>query len=100
MLYLFHSFSEAFKKLDKEGNGIVSKDDLDKTIRQALKSADIEMGEKELAEMWEYIDSNGDGKMDFKELLKATEGGNEDQKGRRWWPWWGWCSWYIFTKNI
>ena len=57
MTFSFHSFLEAFKKLDKEGNGFVSKDDLDKTVRQALKSADIEMGEKELAEMWEYIDS-------------------------------------------
>ena len=96
MPFSFHSFLEAFKKLDKEGNGFVSKDDLDKTIRHALKSADIQMGEKELAEMWQYIDSNGDGKMDFKELLNATEGG--DEKGRIWWPWWGWCSWYIFTK--
>ena len=79
----------------------MSKDDLDKTVRQALKSADIQMGEKELAEMWEYIDSNGDGKIDFKELLNATEEGG-DEKGRKWWPWWGWCSWYayIYKKYI
>ena len=67
----------------------MSKDDLDKTVRQALKSADIQIGEKELAEMWEYIDSNGDGKIDFKELMNATDEGYEsgDEKSRIWWPW-------------
>ena len=91
MPFSFHCFLEAFKKLSG-GNGFLSKDDLDKTVRQALKSADIEMGEKEMAEMWEYIDSNGDGKIDFNELQNATEEGG-DKKGRIWWPWWGWCSW-------
>ena len=68
--------------MDKKGNGFVSKDDWDEDLAKAMKWADIKFSRNELAEMWNYLDSNGDGRVDFKEFQMATDDNEADERNR------------------
>ena len=73
--------------MDKKGNGFVSKDDWDEDLAKAMKWADIKFSRNELAEMWNYLDSNGDGRVDFKEFQMATDDNEADDRNRAGPPW-------------
>ena len=76
--------------MDKKGNGFVSKDDWDEDLAKVMKWADIKFSRNELAEMWNYLDSNGDGRVDFKEFQMATDdNGADDRNKARAGPDWG-----------
>lgn len=60
---------EAFKVFDKDGNGVIS--------AQELKSVMANLGEtpsdEEITEMIKEADTDGDGQINFKEFLKLMQ---------------------------
>merc|ERR1719428_286539 len=67
----------AFRLFDKNGDGKISKQELD----QVLNQGDIEaaMGAKAVAELMAQVDTNGDGEIDFQEfmaMMKSDTSGN------------------------
>ena len=54
--------AEAFKSFDKNGDGVISKEELLKAVKKiGLKTTD-----DDVAELLELLDSNNDGKIQFK----------------------------------
>ena len=78
--YLYPFYLDAFKKLDKSGKGFVSKDDWENSAARTTKATGIKFTKMQMSGMWGYLDSNGDGQIDFKELQAAT--GNNEAKNR------------------
>ena len=78
--YLYPFYLDAFKKLDKSGKGFVSKDDWENSAARATKATGIKFTKMQMSGMWGYLDSNGDGQVDFKELQAATD--NNEAKNR------------------
>ena len=68
--------------MDKNGNGFISKDEWDEDLVKVMKWADIKFNRNELAEMWNYLDSDGDGRVDFKEFQMATDDNEADERNR------------------
>ena len=73
--------------MDKSGNGFISKNDWDDNVARITKYIDVNLSRTELAEMWKYMDSNGDRRIDYKEFLIGTDDDDADfqEKGR--FPW-------------
>ena len=66
--------------MDKNGNRFISKNEWDEDLVKVMKWADIKFNRNELAEMWNYLDSDGDGRVDFKEFQMATD---DNETGNR-----------------
>ena len=59
---------KAFAVMDKNGDGVVEKDEL-RTLLQGLGE---DVTEEVIDEMIKIADTNGDGKVDFNEFCKAA----------------------------
>ena len=58
--------------MDISGNGFVSKNDWDEVVAKVMKWTGIEFNKTYLAEMWNFLDSNGDGRIDHNEFQMGT----------------------------
>ncbi|XP_062503825.1 uncharacterized protein LOC134180645 [Corticium candelabrum] len=61
---------EAFKEFDKDGNGVITPDEL----RSVMKSMGEKLTDSELDEMIKKADKSGDGKVDYEEFVKLMTG--------------------------
>ena len=57
---------ERFKLFDKDGNGLIDRDEL----AIALQQLGEKLSEEEIDEMLEDCDTNGDGMIDFEEFMR------------------------------
>ena len=57
---------ERFKLFDKDGNGLIDRDEL----AIALQQLGEKLSEEEIDEMLEDCDTNGDGQIDFEEFMR------------------------------
>ncbi|XP_042567404.1 calcium-binding protein 8 [Cyprinus carpio] len=64
-LFLFAEIREAFRVLDRDGNGFISKQELG----MAMRSLGYMPSEVELAIIMQRLDINGDGQVDFDEFM-------------------------------
>ncbi|KAI3446890.1 hypothetical protein Pfo_003555 [Paulownia fortunei] len=72
-----------FATFDKNNDGYITKHEL----RESLKNIGISAGERDVADMVEKVDSNGDGLIDFDEFVELFDsmisgGGNEGRRGQ------------------
>ena len=79
-------FLDGFKTLDKKGNGFISKEDWDKDLEKVMKFADIKFSKTDLGDMWKFMDSNGDGRIEHEEFLMGTDDVSVDFLERKF-PW-------------
>ena len=66
---VYEEIKEAFKHFDKDGDGAISIDELDNMMRNAGQY----ISQKELKQMMEETDENGDSSIDEKEFLKVMK---------------------------
>jgi len=59
-----------FRRLDKSGDGKLSKEEL----LEALKSFNISLNHKDFESVWRVIDENGDGSINYGEFIRAFIG--------------------------
>ncbi|KAK4391602.1 putative calcium-binding protein CML28 [Sesamum angolense] len=71
-----------FATFDKNNDGYITREEL----RESLKNIGISAGERDVADMVEKVDSNGDGLIDFDEFCELfnsiSGGGDYDAEGR------------------
>lgn len=57
---------EIFKRFDKDGNGVIDKNELKETM---IKDLGIPVSEEDVNSMMKDADKNGDGKIDSEEFI-------------------------------
>jgi len=63
-----------FEKFDKDNNGYISRKEFKKNIKSLMKKLGKDIPtNQEITEFFDRIDSNGDGKIDFKEFKAIPE---------------------------
>jgi calmodulin len=62
-----YELREAFKCIDLDGNGVISKEELKQIV---LKTMQSEIDEKEIDEMMREADIDGDGFINYDEFVK------------------------------
>merc|ERR1712013_343110 len=56
---------EAFKVFDKDNDGFITNDELKRILTKYQVAEDLAMDEAEVDEVMAYVDTNGDGCIDF-----------------------------------
>lgn len=78
------SYFNLFRKMDKDGSGMISYYEFLKMIRETLKIHESQMGEHEVEAMWRWIDEDASGMVGAGEFLrlmrKGWDGFLEEQK--------------------
>ncbi len=59
------SFEDIFKEMDSDGNGVISQQE----FRNALRKLNLGVTSREIDKVMARIDSNADGKIDWKEFI-------------------------------
>ena len=64
-----------FDKIDKNGNGLLSKREFRRATKAANNAKDDpeNLTNKQINEAFEYLDQNNDNKLDFNEFKRVTE---------------------------
>uniref|UniRef100_A0A7N0TBG9 EF-hand domain-containing protein n=1 Tax=Kalanchoe fedtschenkoi TaxID=63787 RepID=A0A7N0TBG9_KALFE len=65
-----------FAAFDKDGDGYITREEL----RAAMEGAGVAVGEREVAEMVEKMDGNGDGVIDLREFCASMGAGEEEEE--------------------
>ncbi|KAK3600750.1 hypothetical protein CHS0354_017042 [Potamilus streckersoni] len=61
-----YQIRQAFKVFDKDGNGVIDKNEL----RLAMRTLGEKVSEADVTEMMRDADTNGDGKIDYEEFAR------------------------------
>lgn len=62
-----YELREAFKSIDLDGNGTLSKDELKEMVQRTMQS---DISEQEIEEMMNEADTDGDNEINFDEFVK------------------------------
>ena len=62
-----YELREAFKCIDLDGNGTISKDELKEMVQRTMQS---DISEQEIEEMMNEADTDGDNEINFDEFVK------------------------------
>ncbi|KAL3891019.1 hypothetical protein ACJMK2_003283 [Sinanodonta woodiana] len=71
-----YQIRQAFKVFDKDGNGVIDKNEL----RLAMRTLGEKVSEADVTEMMRDADTNGDGKIDYEEFARMWTMGLKVQK--------------------
>ena len=63
-----HGVREAFKKYDRDGNGVITRDEFRKVVEDKYQAR---LRPDQVDQMMLNVDKNGDGKIDYEEFFKA-----------------------------
>ena len=63
-----HGIREAFKKYDKDGNGVITRDEFRRVVEDKYQAR---LRVDQVDQMMQNVDKNGDGQIDYEEFFKA-----------------------------